>query len=72
VKGLAGASVLSFGSEEHISISLPTDSKLAVGDHLEIIPSHGCTTANLYREFILHRHGVVEGIWPIEGSGRLR
>lgn len=72
VKGLAGATVLSFGSEEHTSISLPANCVLGVGDHLEIIPSHGCTTSNLYREFILHRHGVVEDIWPIEGSGRLR
>ena len=72
VKGVAGASIIGFSSEEHLSISLPTDSKLAVGDHLETIPSHGCTTANLYREFILHRQGVVEDIWPIEGSGRLR
>ena len=72
VKGLPGASVLSFGSEEHTSISLPPNTALSVGDHLEIIPSHGCTTSNLYREFILHRQGVVEDIWPIEGSGRLR
>jgi D-serine deaminase-like pyridoxal phosphate-dependent protein len=72
VKGIPGASILGFSSEEHMSIALPADSTLAVGDHLEIIPSHGCTTANLHREFIVHRRGVVEDIWPIEGSGRLR
>ena len=43
-----------------------------VGDHIEIIPSHGCTTSNLYREYVVHRNGTVTDIWPIEGSGKLR
>ncbi|MDB6123587.1 MAG: alanine racemase domain protein [Pedosphaera sp.] len=72
VKDFPGASVARFGSEEHTSISLPKDCKLGVGDHLELIPSHGCTTSNLYREFVVHRDGVVEDVWPIEGSGRMR
>jgi D-serine deaminase-like pyridoxal phosphate-dependent protein len=72
VKSIPGASVSSFGSEEHTSISLPPGSRVAVGDQLEIIPSHGCTTSNLYREFLVYRNGVVEDVWPIEGSGQLR
>ncbi|EEF61523.1 DSD1 family PLP-dependent enzyme [Pedosphaera parvula] len=72
VKDLPGASIARFGSEEHASISLPKDCNMSVGDHLELIPSHGCTTSNLYREFIVHRHGVVEDVWPIEGSGQMR
>jgi D-serine deaminase-like pyridoxal phosphate-dependent protein len=72
VKNPIGASVYKFGSEEHTSISLPKDSPLGVGGQIEIIPSHGCTTSNLYREFIVHRAGIVEDVWPIEGSGQLR
>jgi len=72
VKNLPGATIASFGSEEHTAIALPPGSRVRVGDPLEIIPSHGCTTANLYREFIVHLHGVVTDVWPIEGSGRLR
>jgi len=72
VKNLPGATIASFGSEEHTVIALPPGSRVRVGDQLEIIPSHGCTTANLYREFIVHRNGVVEDVWPIEGSGRMR
>jgi D-serine deaminase-like pyridoxal phosphate-dependent protein len=72
VKGLPGADVPKFGSEEHTGISLPKGSNLGVGDHIELIPSHGCTTSNLYREFVVHRQGVVEDVWPIEGSGKMQ
>jgi D-serine deaminase-like pyridoxal phosphate-dependent protein len=71
VKNLPGASVVSYSSEEHLKINVPPDSGLRVGDRLEIIPSHGCTTSNLYSEFVLHRNGVVTGHWPIEGRGKL-
>ena len=71
VKNFEGATVLKL-SEEHTSISVPASSAVKVGDRIEIIPSHGCTTANLYREFVIHRNRSVEDVWPIEGSGRLR
>ncbi len=72
VKNLPGAQVVTFGSEEHIGIALPDSAPVRVGDQIEIIPSHGCTTSNLYREYVLYRDGIVTGIWPIEGSGKLR
>ena len=72
IKNLPGASVANFGSEEHTSIALPQGFEIGIGGHLELIPSHGCTTSNLYREIIAHRQGVVADIWPIEGSGRMR
>jgi D-serine deaminase-like pyridoxal phosphate-dependent protein len=72
VKDLSGAEVVRFGSEEHTAISFPEDSKVAVGDQIQIIPSHGCTTCNLYREYIVYRDGMVTDVWPIEGSGRMR
>jgi D-serine deaminase-like pyridoxal phosphate-dependent protein len=72
VKNIQGASVAKFASEEHTTISLPSDNRIRVGDQIELIPSHGCTTSNLYREFVVHRNGVVENVWPIEGSGMMR
>ena len=72
MKNVPGASIGSFSSEEHATINLPPDSGIRVGDHLEIIPSHGCTTSNLHREFIVHRNEIVEDVWPIEGSGKMR
>jgi D-serine deaminase-like pyridoxal phosphate-dependent protein len=72
VKGLPGAEIASLASEEHAAIRLPKNCSLRVGDHVEIIPSHGCTTSNLYREFVVHHNGVVTDVWPIEGSGKMR
>jgi D-serine deaminase-like pyridoxal phosphate-dependent protein len=72
IKNMRGAEVVKFGSEEHLSLELPEDELVCVGDQIEIIPSHGCTTCNLYREYIVHRAGTVIDVWPIEGSGKLR
>jgi D-serine deaminase-like pyridoxal phosphate-dependent protein len=72
VKNQRGAEVVKFGSEEHMSIALPEGQPIRVGDQIEIVPSHGCTTCNLYREYVVHRNGTVTDIWPIEGSGKLR
>jgi D-serine deaminase-like pyridoxal phosphate-dependent protein len=72
VKNVPGASVASYSSEEHLKINVPPDSGLRVGDRLEIIPSHGCTTSNLYSEFVVHRNGSLTGRWPIEGRGKMQ
>ncbi|MDB6058886.1 MAG: Alanine racemase domain protein [Verrucomicrobiales bacterium] len=74
VKTIPGAKIPSFNSEEHGTVHLPDGAgeNLRVGDHIEIIPSHGCTTSNLYREFAVHRNGSVIDRWPIEASGTLQ
>ena len=72
VKNLPGSQVVSYGSEEHMKIGVPEDSTVKVGDRIEIIPSHGCTTSNLYSEFVVHRNGMVTDRWPIEGRGKLQ
>jgi D-serine deaminase-like pyridoxal phosphate-dependent protein len=72
VKGICDAEIARFGSEEHAVISLPRGSAIGIGDHIELIPSHGCTTSNLYHEYVLHREGIVTDVWPIEGSGKMR
>jgi D-serine deaminase-like pyridoxal phosphate-dependent protein len=72
IKNLPGADVASFGSEEHTKLSVPQDSPIRIGDRIEIIPSHGCTTSNLYSEFVVHRGGLVTDHWAIEGRGKLQ
>ncbi len=72
VKNLPGSQVVSYGSEEHMKIAVPQDSMIKIGDRIEIVPSHGCTTSNLYSEFIVHRAGLVTDHWPIEGRGKLQ
>lgn len=69
VKGSTGATIPSFLSEEHCVVEGAADWR--VGDAVELVPSHACTTANLYRQFHLHEAGRVVDVWPIEGSGRL-
>ena len=72
VKNLPGSSVTRYGSEEHMMIAVSENTAVAIGDRIEIIPSHGCTTSNLYSAFVVHDAGVVIGRWPIEGRGKLQ
>jgi D-serine deaminase-like pyridoxal phosphate-dependent protein len=64
--------VLGYTSEEHMNLEMQGNREVKVGDRMEIIPSHGCTTSNLYREFVVHQKGQIIGTWPIEGSGKLQ
>lgn len=58
-------------SEEHGYINIETRVEgLNVGEQLELIPSHGCTTINLHDYFYGIRDGIVECIWPIEARGK--
>lgn len=72
VKDLPESRVTRYSSEEHTVIEVPENSSIRLGDRLELIPSHGCTTSNLYPEFIVHENGVVRERWPIEGRGKLQ
>ncbi|MCA9062081.1 MAG: DSD1 family PLP-dependent enzyme [Planctomycetaceae bacterium] len=58
-----------FLSEEHLVVRNVPDWK--IGQPLHMIPSHSCTTCNLYRELVVHENGTVVNVWPIEASGRL-
>lgn len=59
-----------FGSEEHCVVQKAPD--WHIGQVLHLIPSHACTTCNLYREIVVHENDRVVEIWPIEASGKLR
>jgi len=72
VKNIPNAQIASYSSEEHLKISLPPHTAIQIGDRLEIIPSHGCTTSNLYPEFVVHENSAVLARWPIEGRGQLQ
>ena len=58
-----------FLAEEHAVVLNTPDWK--IGEVLHLIPSHACTTCNLHREMVIHEHGRVVDVWPIEASGRL-
>lgn len=72
LKNAGDGRVIGYTSEEHMTIELGEPCEIKVGDRLEIIPSHGCTTSNLYREFVVHQNGELIATWAIEGSGKLQ
>ncbi len=69
-KGYDDVEFVSF-SEEHAKLALHGPSReLRVGDQVEVVPGHGCTTINLYDRYVALRGGVVEAVWPVAARGR--
>jgi D-serine deaminase-like pyridoxal phosphate-dependent protein len=50
----------------------PKPRDLAVGDRVELIPSHIDTTVNLHDTLYAHRGGMVEEVWPVAARGRVQ
>ncbi len=69
IKGAPEVEVSHFMSEEHFVV--PNTQGWGVGDAVELLPSHACTTCNLHRKLIVHEDGRVIDVWPIEASGRM-
>lgn len=69
VKGRAGAKLIALAEEHGIIQFEEPDNQLKVGDKIELIPSHGCTTINLHDFYYATRHSLLEAIWPIAGRG---
>jgi D-serine deaminase-like pyridoxal phosphate-dependent protein len=67
LKGVAGS--IDRLSEEHGILSVPSDSTLAVGDVVRIVPNHACVVGNLGRVFLGVRDGIIEEIIPIDAAG---
>lgn len=59
----------SFVSEEHCIVRNAPAWK--IGQAVQVLPSHACTTCNLHRKMFVHEQGRVVDVWPIEGSGKL-
>lgn len=59
-------------SEEHARLRRLGGPRVRIGDKVEILPNHGCTTINLHDEYFAFRKGVVETILPIAARGKIR
>jgi D-serine deaminase-like pyridoxal phosphate-dependent protein len=59
-------------SEEHGAIKVRENAEkiFSIGQKLELIPSHGCTTINLHDVYYGIRSGIVECVLPIEARGK--
>ncbi len=70
LKGIAGGSLVRL-SEEHGKVEFTAPNRdLKVGDKVEFIPSHGCTTINLHDRYFAIRDGRLEAVWEIDARGK--
>lgn len=56
-------------SEEHWNIDIGEGSDLKIGERIQIIPGHVCTTVNLHDKLYGIRKDYVESVWPIAARG---
>jgi D-serine deaminase-like pyridoxal phosphate-dependent protein len=69
-KNLEGVSIYE-AHEEHLVINVEKDAgDLRVGDKIEMIVGHACTTVNLHDRYFGMRKGVLEVVWDIPARGR--
>ena len=68
VKGIEGAAV-AFLADEHAIITLPPESTIAVGDRIELWPSHIDPTINLHDVMYAVDGDEVVEVWPIAARG---
>lgn len=58
-------------AEEHTLFDTTVlSNEIKIGDKIELIPSHCCTTVNLHDFYYGIRNGMVEAIWPIAARGK--
>jgi D-serine deaminase-like pyridoxal phosphate-dependent protein len=69
-KDIEGLSIYE-AHEEHVVLNAHGPStELRVGDKIEMIVGHACTTVNLHDRYFGMRRGVLETVWDIAGRGR--
>jgi len=68
VKGIDGATVTAL-NDEHATMTLPPGSKVAVGDLVELLPSHTDPTINLHDAFYVVDGDLVIDVWSIAARG---
>jgi D-serine deaminase-like pyridoxal phosphate-dependent protein len=60
-------------SEEHGWVDTSDcEETFAVGDRIEWVPPHVCTTVNLHDTLVGTRDGHVEEVWNVQGRGKVR
>jgi D-serine deaminase-like pyridoxal phosphate-dependent protein len=68
VRGIDGAEVTAL-NDEHATIALPAGANIAVGDLIELLPSHTDPTINLHDVFYVVDGDRVIDVWPIGARG---
>ena len=68
ITSLPGASVLAL-NDEHAIIALPPGCALAIGDRIQLLPSHIDPTMNLHDVVYAVDGDEVVGAWPVAARG---
>ena len=66
---LTGARLVHLYEEHGLIEQEPGSSTLKIGDKVELVPTHGCTTINLHNQFHCIRNGYLESTWKISARG---
>ncbi len=65
--------VFSVAGDEHGQLAFSgATTPLGIGDKVSFLPSHCDTTVNLYDQYIVSRHGLVDAVWEISARGRVQ
>jgi D-serine deaminase-like pyridoxal phosphate-dependent protein len=60
-------------SEEHGNLNIARSTRpYRVGERLEIIPNHVCTTVNMHNRIYGARGERVESVWEVAGRGKVQ
>jgi D-serine deaminase-like pyridoxal phosphate-dependent protein len=68
VRGIDGAIVTAL-NDEHAVIAIPPETRLEVGDRIQLLPSHTDPTVNLHDAFYVLDGERVIDVWPISARG---
>lgn len=68
VRGIDGAVVTAL-NDEHVVLAIPPDTRLDVGDRIQLLPSHTDPTVNLHDVFYVVEGDRVVDVWPISARG---
>jgi D-serine deaminase-like pyridoxal phosphate-dependent protein len=70
VEGLEGVKLRSLWDEHGVLEIKNFDSKLDVGDKIELVPTHPCTTIGLHDKMFCIKDDVLEFVWDIKTRGK--
>lgn len=70
VKGLEGIKLVSLYDEHGILEIENSGVKLEVGDKIELVPTHPCTTVALHDKMFCVKEGILEDVWDIKTRGK--
>lgn len=70
--GIDGVDVLALTEEHAVLRTKSPESEIKVGDKVQLIPSHCCTTVNLHDRYYCMRDGIVEATWDVAARGKTR